>query len=219
MSPRILVVDDEPSLVRGLTYALERDKFEVRGRDRRRGRRRRGADPGDRPRDPRPDAPEALGRGGLPADPGARATCRSSCSPRRTPSASCSTGLELGADDYVTKPFSAAELIGRVSRAAPPPRSSTTPRASSVVRTVGAIKIDLVRDEVSVEGKPVVADAVGVQDPRPARRRARRGLHAAADHGAPLGQHASPRTSTPARCTSRRCAARSSATPPRPSAS
>ena len=29
MSPRILVVDDEPSLVRGLTYALERDKFEV----------------------------------------------------------------------------------------------------------------------------------------------------------------------------------------------
>ena len=29
LSPRILVVDDEPSLVRGLTYALERDKFEV----------------------------------------------------------------------------------------------------------------------------------------------------------------------------------------------
>ena len=29
VSPRILVVDDEPSLVRGLTYALERDKFEV----------------------------------------------------------------------------------------------------------------------------------------------------------------------------------------------
>ena len=29
VSPRILVVDDEPSLVRGLTYALEREKFEV----------------------------------------------------------------------------------------------------------------------------------------------------------------------------------------------
>ena len=29
MSPRILVVDDEPSLLEGLTYALEREQFEV----------------------------------------------------------------------------------------------------------------------------------------------------------------------------------------------
>ena len=152
VSPRILVVDDEPSLVRGLTYALERDKFEVEV-----------ATDGEAAVDAALTQaidlvildlmlPKLSGEEACRADPGRAATCRSSCSPRRTPSASSLDGLELGADDYVTKPFSAAELIGRVSARCSAGARSTTAANEQLVRTVGAITIDLVRDEVSVEG-------------------------------------------------------------------
>ena len=98
------------------------------------------------------------------------------------------TGLELGADDYVTKPFSAAELIGRVS-ALLRRRKLDHAASEQVVRTVGGDQ-DRPRPRRGVgRGQARRADAVGVQDPRPARRHARSRLHAAADHGAPLGQH------------------------------
>jgi two-component system response regulator RegX3 len=153
LSPRILVVDDEPSLVRGLTYALERDKYEVEV-----------ATDGESAVD------AALTQAidlvildlMLPKLPGEEA-CRQIRAQSDVPIIMLTAkdserdllaGLELGADDYVTKPFSAAELIGRVSALL---RRRALDRSSNdqLTRTVGAIKIDLVRDEVSVEGKPV----------------------------------------------------------------
>jgi phosphate regulon transcriptional regulator PhoB len=61
-------------------------------------------------------------------------------------------GLELGADDYVTKPFSMRELMARVKTVLR--RSQTTLPATAVVQ-VGNLTIDSTRYEVTVEGRRV----------------------------------------------------------------
>ena len=60
-------------------------------------------------------------------------------------------GLEFGADDYVTKPFSPREVILRVQAIL---RRGQEPDEEAPV-SVGAITIDPVRHRVSVAGKPV----------------------------------------------------------------
>jgi len=57
-------------------------------------------------------------------------------------------GLELGADDYVTKPFSIREVMARV-RARLRPKTSGPPRE---ILTVGRIEVDHVRHEVRADG-------------------------------------------------------------------
>jgi two-component system response regulator RegX3 len=61
-------------------------------------------------------------------------------------------GLEIGADDYVTKPFSMAELIGRI-RAIVRRRELDRSGAASVVE-VGGLKLDPIRHEATVDGEP-----------------------------------------------------------------
>ncbi|HEY3544289.1 MAG TPA: response regulator transcription factor [Gaiellaceae bacterium] len=63
-------------------------------------------------------------------------------------------GLELGADDYVTKPFSTAELLSRV-RAILRRRELDRARGGATVRKLGGLQIDLGRHEVSVDGDRV----------------------------------------------------------------
>ena len=63
-------------------------------------------------------------------------------------------GLELGADDYVTKPFSMAELVSRV-RSILRRRELDRSAGASVVRQIGGVKVDLARHQVYVGGEPV----------------------------------------------------------------
>jgi DNA-binding response OmpR family regulator len=63
-------------------------------------------------------------------------------------------GLELGADDYVTKPFSTAELLSRV-RAILRRRELDRATGGATVRKLGGLQIDLGRHEVVVDGDRV----------------------------------------------------------------
>lgn len=64
-------------------------------------------------------------------------------------------GLEVGADDYVTKPFSVRELIGRVR--AQLRRRELDRNSGDLAKVIeaGPVRIDLARHLVSIGGRPV----------------------------------------------------------------
>ena len=63
-------------------------------------------------------------------------------------------GLEIGADDYVTKPYSARELVARINAVLRRNGSESTTVESGVI-TVQGIRMDIDRHQVSVNGIPV----------------------------------------------------------------
>ena len=150
---RILLVEDEPSLVETVRYALEREGFGVIvARDGQEALERFAAEP--------PDL--VLLDLMLPAVSGLD-VCRRIRETSMVPivivtakdaEADKVAGLELGADDYVTKPFSVRELVSRV-RANLRRSQMAVPDAAGDVLTGGPIRLDAARHEVTVRGDPV----------------------------------------------------------------
>ncbi len=146
---RILVIEDEPDLVRGLRDALEFEGFEVissgLGREGVRLLRERG-----------PDLvlldlmlPDANGfsvceeiRSTHPLVPVIMLTARSQETDKIR-------GLDVGADDYVTKPFSIGELVARIKAIFR--RLHRAPANEQIV--IGAATVDPLKHEISRKGK------------------------------------------------------------------
>jgi two-component system response regulator RegX3 len=148
----ILVVDDEPSLVRGLSYALRREGFDVEV-----------ATDGLQAVDAglSPDVDLVLLDLSLPSLDGID-VCRRIRAQRSVPVIALTArdserdlvaGLDAGADDYLTKPFSAVELVARIR--AQLRRRELDRRDSANRREVAGLTIDLAADRVEIDGRPV----------------------------------------------------------------
>jgi DNA-binding response OmpR family regulator len=61
-------------------------------------------------------------------------------------------GLEIGADDYITKPFSPREVVARVRTVLR--RSTPAPEPSSLI-TIGALSIDPLKHEVQLQDRSI----------------------------------------------------------------
>ena len=61
------------------------------------------------------------------------------------------SGLDMGADDYITKPFAIEELLARIRTALRKHRAAEKP----VLLTCGPIAMDVARHQVSCGGRPV----------------------------------------------------------------
>ncbi len=152
-SSRVLIVEDEPTLADTVRYALEREGFSCRvARDGRSGLE-----------DFRRERPDLVLLDLMLPEISGVDVCRAIRSEGPTPVIIVSAretetdkvlALELGADDYVTKPFGMAELVARVRtvlrRSAP--RRTEDPVA---VLSAGPVALDVERHEVRVDGSPV----------------------------------------------------------------
>jgi len=149
---RVLVVEDEESFSDALSYMLRKEGFEVAV-----------AATG-------PEALEAFDRNGadlvlldlmLPGLPGTE-VCRSLRQRSKVPVIMLTAkdseidkvvGLELGADDYVTKPFSSRELVARMRAVLR--RRGDADEEEPAVLTVGPVRMDVDRHIVAVRGQNV----------------------------------------------------------------
>ena len=147
---RILLVEDEAALSEPLTYLLTREGYSVAVAE---------------------DGPSALTEFDqfvpdlvlldlmLPGMPGTE-ICREIRAHSMTPiimltakdsEVDIVVGLELGADDYVTKPYSSRELLARI-RAVLRRRADESEQETEGVLSAGSVRMDVDRHTVAVDG-------------------------------------------------------------------
>ena len=64
-------------------------------------------------------------------------------------------GLEIGADDYVTKPFSMRELLARIKAVLRRAQKGDSEDSSSLLQGPGSLLMDVERRTVAVNGTPI----------------------------------------------------------------
>ncbi len=148
---RVLVVEDDESIADALSYMLRREGYDT-------VLARTG-----------PDALTEFDRAGadivlldlmLPGLPGtevcralrARSTVPIIILTAKDSEVDKVVGLELGADDYVTKPYSARELVARMRAVL---RRGEAETAADGVLAAGPVRMDVERHVVTVDGEPV----------------------------------------------------------------
>ncbi|MBI3946082.1 MAG: response regulator transcription factor [Armatimonadetes bacterium] len=153
MAIRILIVEDEKSIARGLAFNLRQEGYDVAvahtGQE---ALERFGREPADL----------VLLDLMLP-DMDGLAVCRSLRRESTVPILMVTArdremdkvvGLEVGADDYITKPFGIPELLARVKAAL---RRASVPATGATPRLVaGGVVLDSDTHSVEVGGRPVV---------------------------------------------------------------
>jgi two-component system KDP operon response regulator KdpE len=65
------------------------------------------------------------------------------------------TALNMGADDYMTKPFSVEELLARITATLRRTRAAASTEQHQLVIDAGEVVIDLANQQVTVSGAPV----------------------------------------------------------------
>lgn len=156
--PKVLVVDDAPDIVRLTRDFLEHAGFAVVV----------ARDGNEALRVARQERPDLIvldlglpGRDGLDVT---RELRRDANTPivmltARTDESDKIVGLELGADDYLTKPFSGKELVARVRAVL---RRAQQAERTEIV-TVGDVEIDVSRMRVTIAGRAIEVTATEFQ--------------------------------------------------------
>lgn len=150
---RILIVEDEESLADSVRYNLEREGFSVTvATDGRAALERFRADP-----------PALVILDLMLPEVSGLDVCRAMRAESDVPiimvtakdsEADKVAGLELGADDYVTKPFSVRELVSRVRAHLRRARMQSGEEPEEVLAG-GVVRMDVLRHEVLVNGEEV----------------------------------------------------------------
>lgn len=159
MSRKVLIVDDEPDIIELVTYNFAREGFAVKG----------FKSAAQALESMRRDVPDLLildimmpGESGMDFCRRIRGHERFKSIPvifltARGEEIDRILGLEIGADDYVTKPFSPRELLARAKAVLRRQTRDETPNARLVE---GSLIIDSSTQEVFVAGRPALLSAL-----------------------------------------------------------
>ena len=168
--PKILVIEDERSLVEILTYNLEREGFEVLT----------SHDGQDGLRQAQLKLPDLIVLDlMLPVKPGME-VCRELRNGTRTrdipivmvtakaEESDQLVGFAMGADDYVTKPYSVKVLIERIKKELRKRQSQDEPSTNAIIESQG-VTIDRHSHRADRKGSPRARDIAAAARPSPAR--------------------------------------------------